>query len=98
MSHSAQVLRSPYKPQIKFCRIKDNLQDFVTSLGKFICSLRTLEELLIFLKWKEGGENAKISNIGKITALSVLSSKNIIYFIFISFHVMVSCFTEIRCI
>lgn len=94
MSHSAPVLRSPYKPQIKFCRIKDNLQDFVTSLGKFVYSLCTLEELLIFLRWKVGMERAKMSNIGKIkgidSTLSFLPSKNIIYFIFISFPFMVS--------
>lgn len=94
MSHSAHVLRSLHKPRIKFRRIIDNLQCFVTSLGKFVSSLCTLEELLIFLRWKEGRERTKMSNMGKMkgieTSVSFLSIKNIIYFIFTSSPAMVS--------
>lgn len=97
MSCPAQVLRSLYKPQMQFCRIKDLLQVFVTSLENLVCSLCLSITTVAYISWMEIRRKGKRKNVkcreyerNRNCRVFPSSKKNIIYFLFACFPTMLS--------
>lgn len=97
MCHSDQVLRSFYKPQIKFSGIKDNLQGFVTSLGKFVLFV-CRKSCLYFSGGKKEGKVKKMLNMGNCCVFSVKQKYYLFYIYFLSYFSEYPAFSDNRCI